>query len=196
MRTKEQTENLSFIECYSLLQEAVAAGMIHRDPNERERPNNIMIFREAGFPACENPEGWFSENIQDVAAELMSDVAGYQFIKGKLQELKEEANNLKKFSYSELTTLFRDHERNATDGTHLSACIVFTEDSFTEPYSLESRTYAVSSNNKAFQPNMGGYSIYGSAIDGSDPMIRLERYMAAEKGGNDGWKVDYCYLTD
>ena len=101
---------------------------------------------------------------------------------------------MEKITYAELAAAFRKHEREATDGSHLTGCIVFTEDSFTAPYSLEARTYRVSSNNKAYQPNMGGYSIYGSAIDGSDPMIRLEGYMAAEKGGRNGWRVEYCYL--
>lgn len=64
----------------------------------------------------------------------------------------------------------------------------------TKPYPEAARTYAVSSNNKAFQPNMGGYSIYASALDGSDPMIRLEGYMQSEKGGKDGWKIERCYM--
>lgn len=91
-------------------------------------------------------------------------------------------------SYGELTSRFREAERNG--GEHLTGYIVFTEDSFTKPYPEAARTYAVSSNNKAFQPNMGGYSIYASALDGSDPMIRLEGYMQSEKGGKDGWKID------
>ena len=95
-------------------------------------------------------------------------------------------------SYSELTSRFREAERNG--GEHLTGYIVFTEDSFTTPYPEAARTYAVSSNNKAFQPNMGGYSIYGSALDGSDPMIRLEGYMQSERGGKDGWKIERCYM--
>ena len=104
---------------------------------------------------------------------------------------------MEKITYAELAATFREHERTRTpvDGTHLHGAIVFTEDSFTAPYSLEARTYLLSSNNKAFIPGMGGYSIYASAADGSDPMVRLEGYMAAEHGGKDGWKVDYCYLT-
>lgn len=43
---------------------------------------------------------------------------------------------------------------------------------------------------------MGGYSIYASAIDGSDPMVRLENYMAAERGGEDGWKIERCYMRE
>ena len=61
---------------------------------------------------------------------------------------------------------------------------------------LESRTYRVSSDSKAYRPNMGGYSIFGWALDGSDPGVRLEAYMAAEKGGPSGWKVDYCYMEE
>ena len=107
---------------------------------------------------------------------------------------------MKKITYNELASIFRAHE-NAMDclpyheRTHLRGCIVFTEDSFTQPYSLEARTYEVSSDNKAYRPHMGGYSIYGSAIDGTDSGVRLEAYMAAEKGGKDGWRVDYCYLA-
>ena len=43
---------------------------------------------------------------------------------------------------------------------------------------------------------MGGYSIYGSALDGTDNGVRLEQYMWAEKGGENGWKVDYCYMLE
>lgn len=102
---------------------------------------------------------------------------------------------MEKITYEELTRIFREHERNDPE-THISGAIVFAEDSFTEPYSLEARTYLVSSNNKAYRPNMGGYSIYGSAKDGSDPLVRLEGYMAAEKGGRNGWIVDYCYIEE
>lgn len=101
---------------------------------------------------------------------------------------------MKKITYAEMAKTFREHERTTNDGTHLTGYIVFTEDSFTKPYGLDARTYSVSSNNKAYRPNMGGYSIYGSCIDGTDPLVRLEAYMAAEKGGKDGWKVEYCYL--
>lgn len=104
-----------------------------------------------------------------------------------------------KISYAELARIFRERESANVklpyaERKHLTGCIVFTEDSFKKQYSLESRTYEVSSNNKAFIPNMGGYSIYGSALDGSDDGVRLEGYMAAEHGGKNGWRVDYCYL--
>ena len=96
--------------------------------------------------------------------------------------------------YAEMVKKFREAERNGEG--HLQGCIVFTQDSFTEPYSEEARTYIVSSNNKAFIPGMGGYSIYASSLDGSDPMVRLERYMRDEHGGENGWKIERCYMKN
>ena len=98
-------------------------------------------------------------------------------------------------SYSEMTSKFYEAERSGT-GQHLTGYIVFSQDSFNEPYSEAARTYVVSSNNKAFIPGMGGYSIYGSSLDGSDPCVRLERYMQDEKGGADGWKIERCYMKE
>lgn len=98
-------------------------------------------------------------------------------------------------SYSEMTGKFYEAERSGT-GQHLTGYIVFSQDSFKEPYSEAARTYVVSSNNKAFIPGMGGYSIYGSALDGSDPCVRLERYMQDEKGGAEGWKIERCYMKE
>lgn len=95
--------------------------------------------------------------------------------------------------YSEMAQKFREAEKN---GEHLNGYIVFTEDSFTEKYPIEARTYAVSSDNKAYRPNMGGYSIYATSIDGTDKDVRLEAYMAAERGGKDGWKIERCYMKE
>lgn len=96
-------------------------------------------------------------------------------------------------TYLELTSRFYSAE-NA--GTHITGYITFTEDSFTEKYPLEARTYIVSSNNKAFMSNMSGYSIYGTSLDGSDKGIRLENYMADEFGGKNGWKIERCYVKE
>lgn len=101
---------------------------------------------------------------------------------------------MEKITYNQLCKIFRAHEENRPT-EHLTGYIVFTEDSWDKKYPLESRTYEVSSDNKAFIPGMGGYSIFGGSIDGSDPCVRLDRYMAAEHGGKDGWKVDYCYIA-
>lgn len=94
-------------------------------------------------------------------------------------------------SYAELTEAFRNAERC---GYHLSGQITFTPDSFNEPYSEKQRTYCLSSNNKAFQPNMAGYSIFASCLDESEHGVRLDRLMAAETGDEKGWKVERCVL--
>ena len=96
-------------------------------------------------------------------------------------------------TYSELKDYFRQSEKN---NQHVTGYITFTEDSFNKPYSEESRTYVVSSDNKAFIPGMGGYSIFGSALDGSDNNVRLDQYMYDEHGTKTGWKVERCYIKD
>lgn len=96
-------------------------------------------------------------------------------------------------SYGELKNHFRQAEK---DRNHAVGYIVFTEDSFDKPYTEEQRTYVISSNNKAFIEGMGGYSIYGSSLDGTDKCVRLEAYMADEHGGKDGWKIEKCYVKD
>lgn len=105
--------------------------------------------------------------------------------------MNQQKNTQINMSYSEMTAKFRAVERK---GGHLPGYIVFTPDSFEIPYDERGRTFGLSSDNKAFQPNMGGYSIYGYCIDGTDPCVRLERYMAVEGGGKDGWKIERCYV--
>ena len=99
------------------------------------------------------------------------------------------ADKRTEMTYGQLTSAFYNQE-SKMEGKHLLGHVVFTPDSFTKPYSEASRTYVISSDNKAFISGMGGYSIYGSSLDGTDVCVRLEGYMAAEKGGKDGWKVE------
>ncbi len=109
----------------------------------------------------------------------------------RVVEINEEKET--EMSYSELTSMFRKAE---DEGKHIGGYITFTEDSFDKIYPLESRTYGVSSNNKAFRSGMGGYSIYGSSLDRTDMNVRLERYMYNEHGGADGWKIERCYIKE
>lgn len=97
-------------------------------------------------------------------------------------------------TYPELRAAFREWERNGPV-QHLTAHIIFTVDSFDREYPLLSRTYAVSSNNKAFRPNMGGYSIFGDSLDRTDIGVRLKGYMA-EEGNPGGWQVEGCYILE
>jgi hypothetical protein len=97
-------------------------------------------------------------------------------------------------TYQQMRERFRAVEQE--HGEHLTGYIVFSPASFEKPYSLAARTYVVSSDNKAYQPNMGGYSIFASSLDGSDNGVRLERYMASELGGRYGWQVERCYMLE
>ena len=96
--------------------------------------------------------------------------------------------------YAHLKSIFQELKRTSSN-EDLTAHIIFTEDSFAKPYSLLSRTYRVSSDNKAFWPNMGGYSIFAYCLDGTDQGVRLDRYME-EEGNPSGWKVETCYILE
>ena len=91
-------------------------------------------------------------------------------------------------TFAEMRSRFCEAENEGKE--HLSGYIVFTQDSFDKPYDERSRTYGVSSNNKAFQAGMGGYSIFGSCLDGTDPCLRLDGYMF----GENAWKIEKCYM--
>lgn len=97
-------------------------------------------------------------------------------------------------NYGQLKHIFRQLklEKPRED---LTAHIIFTEESFDEPYSLLSRTYTFSSDNKAFWSKLGGYSIFASCLDGTDQRVRLNWYMA-EEGNKVGWQVQECYILE
>lgn len=97
-------------------------------------------------------------------------------------------------TYPELRAAFREWERNCPE-QHLTAHIIFTVDSFDRECPLIARTYAISSYNKAFRPGVGGYSIFGNSLDGTDLGVRLEGYMA-EEGNPGGWMVEDCYILE
>ena len=97
--------------------------------------------------------------------------------------------------YKELKQIFCDLKRTSPR-EDLTAHITFTEDSFASQYSLLSRTYLFSSDNKAFWSKKGGRSIFAYCLDvTSDQGVRLDWYMADE-GIPDGWKVEECYILE
>lgn len=109
---------------------------------------------------------------------------------------------MNKITYEKLCNAMRTHNKvhNITScGSckhYLKGVIVIKEDSFNQPYSLEERSYVVNNDNKAWISGMLGYSIYGTSLDGVDRGVRLESYLTEERGGKNGWKVDYCYLLE
>lgn len=105
--------------------------------------------------------------------------------------MSEKAQHEVNMTYRTMKNYFRAAERA---NQHLTGYIVMSPASFEQEYSLESRTYVVSSDNKAYQPNKGGYSIFAVALDGSDAGVRLEQYMSVEFGGTGGWQIERCYM--
>ena len=97
--------------------------------------------------------------------------------------------------YRELKKIFQKLKRTSPR-ENLTAHIIFTEDSFKQKYSLLSRTYCVSSDNKGFYPHMFSNSIFTYCLDvTSDQGVRLDWYMEDE-GNPGGWKVEDCYILE
>lgn len=92
--------------------------------------------------------------------------------------------------YEELVQIFSAHEATLPQ-YHLDGHIIFSDfGSYEKPnYTMLDRTYIVSSNNKAYQPNRLGFSIFGSCLNGHDPCVRLENYMR-----NHLWTPGECCL--
>lgn len=86
---------------------------------------------------------------------------------------------------------------SAIHGKTVEAFVTFSQSSFgsEKEYKQVERTYTFTSEEKAFNPNANGYSIYGNCMDGNDLGIRLERYIRDEKGGANGWTVENCGIV-
>lgn len=95
--------------------------------------------------------------------------------------------------YKTMKKRFRDAEKS---GYHLNSVIVFSEDSFPKKCPIEARSYAVTSANRAFMPDQGGFSIYALTLDGTKVFVPLDQKMADERGGKNGWKIERCYITE
>ena len=105
---------------------------------------------------------------------------------------------MKKITWSELEKAmwkFNEEHGYTHKGNEkrLEGVVVFTADSFNKPYTEKERSYAFTSDNKAFLPNQLGYSIFADCLDESDLGVRIDWYMRADKNP---WKVEYCYLLE
>lgn len=78
-------------------------------------------------------------------------------------------------------------ERANDKGITRHGVIVYSQDNWQTPYSLEARSYVVSSDNRRYQMGKISSSVFGSSLDGSDVGVRLDMY---------GWKVEDCYMLD
>lgn len=100
---------------------------------------------------------------------------------------------MQKLTFSELAIKLR--EANAKN-ISLVGVVVFKEENWKESYTLEERSYAISSSNKYFTSGAGGNSIFGSDLAGIDRCVRLDYYMFHQSPSKLNWKVDYCYIKE
>lgn len=90
-----------------------------------------------------------------------------------------------------ITELYKELEKANDEGVTRHGVIVYREDNWPVVYPIESRSYKVSSDNRAFESGAISNSIFGYSLDGSDMGVRLDLYMAEV-----GWKVEDCYMLD
>lgn len=102
----------------------------------------------------------------------------------------------KHITFSQLCSIFYKHNEDANitsqfdDKNALMGVVVFKSENWPDKnFSLESRSYRFSSDNKFFISGMGGNSIFAYNLDNSDRGIRLDWYLPE-------WKIDYCYIEN
>ena len=109
-------------------------------------------------------------------------------------------------TYAELKNAFREL-KHGSPRKDLTAHIIFTEDSFAKPYPLLSRTYSVSSANKAFGPACSVIPSAAAPASGSTKAIKNGKIRLEPLAGNqrtdDEWTdlpmdrvYGYCTLLE
>ena len=73
-----------YIDIVHELQDAIKYGYIILEP---KNSNLMLVYRYAG---AKNPEGWYSEDILDVAQELYNDPKNYKEFRMALDRAKNE----------------------------------------------------------------------------------------------------------
>lgn len=107
------------------------------------------------------------------------------------QYLKE--NNFKKTDWYALSNFaydfFQQHpDYDQFDKRAPQVIITFKKESFKDELNEISRSYQFSLAQKYFLPNKSSNSIFASCLDGTDPCIRLDRYLWNQ------WKPESVYL--
>lgn len=87
--------------------------------------------------------------------------------------------------------LYEELRKANASGTERFGVIVFSKDNWSVDYSLESRSYKVSSECRRFKAGAISNSVFGDALDGTDNGVRLDLCIAEL-----GWRVDTCYMLD
>lgn len=70
-------------------------------------------------------------------------------------------------------------------GKYVNAIIVYSQESYTKPYTEMERSYIVHFEQWGLDPSKMGNSIMGDCLDGEDRAIRLDAY---------DWKIESIYI--
>lgn len=159
-----------------------------------QRRARVVVVRPGEEPTIESiPVSEIEKEYLTVPAPNRSDIL-ILFKDGKELPFNRTicGEEIKPLTYNDMANIFRKVEANGDP--HVEGYIVFSQNSFDKEYSELSRTYIVSSDNKAYKPNMFGYSIFGTSLDNTDNCARLDALMKAERGGPNGWEIERCYM--
>lgn len=74
-----------------------------------------------------------------------------------------------------------------------TAIVVFKPTSTLEGLDEEHRSFRITSDNKAFNPHAGGYSLFGTSLSSPTESVRLDLAMRDEDKES-RWIVDYCKI--
>lgn len=85
------------------------------------------------------------------------------------------------------STLFDEMNKCHETGKHRTAVIVFTQDSFTHPYTVKERSYKSYSDQWGWDYRKNGRCRLADCLDGKDADVRLDYY---------DWEVEYWYWAD
>ena len=73
-------------------------------------------------------------------------------------------------------------QRANKEGRSIQGGIVFAKESYpNKEYTETQRTYLFGNDNKAFNPDLSGYSIFADCEDGTDNGVRIDIYMKNKK---------------
>lgn len=160
--------------------------------------NNLAELEDEGFlDPLTGTEGEF--NLSEIPDYVESGIA-WMNDRGHLKPVRSRSVAPKKkkpaedgrihLSWGKVSDLFYEYNKLIDWNDYKAAIVAYvvysndTQSWRRHDYSLESRTYAFGSNNKAFIPGMGGYSIFAQNLDKTD-FTRIEHV---------DWIVEDVYL--
>lgn len=95
---------------------------------------------------------------------------------------------MRKVTYAEFESKmfqFNEKHSNGHDDCTLTGVIVYKQENWDKPYTLEERSYEVNNHCNGFRGGLISGAIWGNCLDGKDVGVRLDWY---------NWKVEYCYF--